>query len=50
MSQYGNTQYETLCTYIRNAIDHPDSDNTYTKEELRTSIEFLIELCKENDT
>lgn len=50
MSQYGNTQYETLCTYIRNAIDHPDSGNTYTKEELRTSIEFLIELCKENDT
>ena len=49
-SQYGNTQYETLCTYIRNAIDHPDSGNTYTKEELRTSIEFLIELCKENDT
>ena len=35
-SQYGNTQYETLCTYIRNAIDHPDSGNTYTKEELRS--------------
>lgn len=45
-SQYKNTQYETLSTYIRNAIDHPDSGNTYTKEELRTSIEFLIELCK----
>lgn len=45
-SQYGNTHYETLCTYIRNAIDHPDSSNTYTREELRTSIEFLIELCR----
>lgn len=40
-----NTTYETLPTYIRNAIDHPDG-RTYTQEELATSIKLLIELCK----
>lgn len=38
--------YITLPTYIRNAIDHPDSGRTYKEEELKTSIELLIELCK----
>ena len=46
ISGYNSTQYETLCTYVRNAIDHPDSGNVYSKEELRTSIELLIEMCK----
>lgn len=41
------TNYYTLPTYIRNAIDHPDSTCSYTDEELETSIELLIELCKE---
>lgn len=41
------TNYETLSTYIRNAIDHPDPANRpYTPEELQTSIELLIEICK----
>ena len=40
------TTYQTLPTYIRNAIDHPNSDNTFTEEELKTSIELLIELCR----
>lgn len=39
------TTYDTLPTYIRNAIDHPDG-RTYTHEELVTSIKLLIELCK----
>ncbi|MBR1764092.1 MAG: AAA family ATPase [Ruminococcus sp.] len=38
--------YQTLPTYIRNAIDHPDSGRSYTEEELITSIELLIDLCK----
>ncbi len=45
-SAFGKTSYGTLCTYIRNAIHHPDSANTFTEMELRTSIELLIELCK----
>ena len=45
-SSFGTTNYESLCTYIRNAIHHPDSGNTFTEDELRTSIELLIELCK----
>lgn len=43
----GKTQsYRTLPTYIRNSIDHPDSIHSYTSEEFKTSIEFLIALCK----
>ena len=40
------THYETICTYIRNAIHHPDSSRTYTELEFKRSIELLIELCK----
>lgn len=40
------TTYDTLTTYIRNAIDHPDPSRTYSEEELKTSIELLIELCR----
>lgn len=41
-----NTTYDSICTYIRNAIHHPDNGNTFTQTELRTSIELLIELCR----
>lgn len=41
----GTTNYETLSTYVRNAIDHPDPSRTFTPEELRKSIELLIKLC-----
>lgn len=40
-----STNYETLPTYIRNAIDHPDPRRTFSQQELRTSIELLIKLC-----
>lgn len=43
---YNNRTYQTLPTYIRNAIDHPDSGHRYTEEELKTSIELLIKLCQ----
>lgn len=46
ISSFKNTQYKTLCTYIRNAINHPDSGNSYTPEELKRSIELLIKLCQ----
>lgn len=45
-SHFGSTTYDTLPTYIRNAIHHPDSGNTFTENELRTSIELLVELCR----
>ncbi len=45
-STHGTLTYDSLSTYIRNAIHHPDSGNTFTNEELRTSIELLIELCR----
>lgn len=38
--------YHTLPTYIRNAIDHPNSTRKYTPKELKDSIELLIKLCK----
>ena len=44
-SSFRTTTYDTLSTYIRNAIDHPHPSKTYTETELRTSIELLIQLC-----
>lgn len=40
--------YETLCTYIRNCIDHPDSsvNPTPRQDEMECSIELLKELCR----
>lgn len=38
--------YETLPTYVRNAIDHPNPSRTFTPEELRKSIDLLIKLCQ----
>ena len=40
------TNYQTLPTYIRNSIDHPNPQHTYTQEELKCSIELLRKLCK----
>lgn len=45
-SGFGSTTYDTLPTYIRNAIHHPDSGNVFTEQEMRISIELLIELCR----
>jgi predicted ATP-binding protein involved in virulence len=45
-SGHGRTKYETLSTYIRNAIHHPDSGNTFTELDLKTSLKLLAEICK----
>jgi len=45
-SSFGSTTYDTLSTFIRNAIDHPDPSRTFTENELRTSTELLIQLCR----
>lgn len=46
ISSHNTTTYSSLTTYIRNAIDHPDPSRTFTEDELRCSIELLIELCR----
>lgn len=46
LDSYHSSHYQTLPTYIRNAIDHPDSGRTYTEEDLKKSIILLIELCR----
>lgn len=45
---YKNGAYEefTLPTYIRNAIDHPDSGRAYTENDLKQSIDLLERICK----
>lgn len=45
---YKNGLYEefTLPTYIRNAIDHPDSGRSYTEKDLKQSIDLLERICK----
>lgn len=45
-SRFNSTVYNSLPTYIRNSIHHPDSGNSFTHDELRTSINLLIKLCK----
>ena len=37
--------YETLPTYIRNCIDHPDPHYSYNDDEIETSIKLLMQLC-----
>ncbi|MGN1017000.1 MAG: hypothetical protein ACI4PL_08390 [Faecousia sp.] len=43
---HGTTTYQSISTYIRNVIDHPDPTHSFTQEELRVSIELLIDLCR----
>lgn len=43
---HNKTIYETLSTYIRNCIDHPDSTYSYTKEELEQSVNSMINIVK----
>ncbi len=45
-SSHSTTTYNSLPTYIRNAIHHPDSENTYSNDELETSILLLEKLCR----
>lgn len=45
-SGYGTVVYNTISSYIRNAIDHFDNGNVYTEEELRKSIELMQEVIK----
>ena len=45
-STFHSTTYDTLSTYIRNAIDHPDPSKVFTEDEFRKSMELLIELCR----
>lgn len=45
-SVHGRTTYDTLTTYIRNAIDHPDISRQFTEDELRVSTELLIDICR----
>ena len=47
-SQYnGNsTEYNTLPTYLRNLIDHPELNYGIDEEELAISIKLLIDICR----
>lgn len=42
----GKTTYHSLSTYIRNAIDHPSTTTVFSPDELRTSIELLINILR----
>lgn len=43
-SSHNNTTYKTVCTYVRNRIDHPDCTGTYTDNQLALSIELMREI------
>lgn len=38
--------YKTVCTKVRNHIDHPDTASGYTPEEMQDSIELMREILK----
>ncbi len=49
----GTTEYNTLPTFIRNKIDHPEAKNpdnakkySYSDKELKSSVEFLLSILK----
>ena len=44
-SGLGTTTYDTLPTYIRNGIDHPDSGNIVNDDNLEKSIKLLRQIC-----
>ena len=46
MTNYGNNTYHTLCTKIRNHIDHPNNHNSFTNEELETSIVLMRKILQ----
>jgi len=45
LTTYGGVSYLTLPTYVRNEIHH-SPNTTFTDEQLRKSIELLINICK----
>lgn len=45
-SLHGKISYKSLPTYIRNAINHPDSGNSFTHDELRISTCLLIDILR----
>ena len=44
--EFNKTTYETLPSYIRNSIDHPDANRKFNDYELRKSITLLQDLLK----
>ena len=47
-SQFRSNHYDTLTSLIRNHIDHPDNPYSFTKEELRLSIELMRDILLNN--
>ena len=47
---YQSRTYETLQSYIRNCIDHPGNVYSYSKEELKKSIEEMINIIINNNS
>lgn len=44
---YKSNYYETLPTFIRNCIDHPDNQYKFNDQELKESEAFMISLIKQ---
>ena len=46
-SEHKETKYKTLCTLVRNQIDHPDGNNQNLNDQLALSIELMREILKD---
>ena len=47
-SRFRSNHYDTLTSLIRNHIDHPDNPYSFSKEELRLSIELMRDILLNN--
>ena len=47
MSSFGKAKYKTICSYIRNSVDHYNNENDFTEEELVTSIKLMQDILRE---
>lgn len=43
------TTYNTLPTYIRNCIDHPDNSHSFSEQEFLNSLKFMVNLIDNNN-
>ena len=46
MSGRNGDQYHTLCSFVRNEIDHPNSIPKFSNDQLQESISLLIQIIK----
>lgn len=45
-TSFRRQSYHTICSIVRNHIDHPDNPNNFTQHEMELSVELMISILK----